>query len=308
MGRTKKSAKYLMKQEVEKNLKEKSRFTKSYKKDEDSAVVKYQECIYSTSTFKVYLKECNHFVDYCYEQYNCKNLSECRKYVTEYLKDKEHDGKSASSIRTYANAIAKLYTTKENQVKSTDFNYEFKKRKSNSFTKNRKEVEYENHFSYENNADLVKFVKMCGLRRNELEHLKYEDLHEKDGKLFLNLDGKHCKHGKARVVEVLATTDDEKDFYRDYLYKNTKEKFKRYFGKVHAAARIHRFRAEYAYQLYRKYERDLEKLSYREKYIRRNENKGEVYDRESLEIVSASLGHTRKDVVVNNYLYVAYLY
>ena len=52
---------------------------------------------------------------WCKEHYKCKTLAECRQYVNEWISGLIEKGLSASTIKQYACAVAKMYqcSTKE---------------------------------------------------------------------------------------------------------------------------------------------------------------------------------------------------
>ena len=87
--------------EMKKNLKEETKFGKS--KHEEKIKAREQEDyhqirgIYSTNTFKSYDKSCTHFINFCLEQNHndIHNLSDCRSYVDDYLRNNEERGLSA---------------------------------------------------------------------------------------------------------------------------------------------------------------------------------------------------------------------
>ena len=74
------------------------------------------------------------------------------------------------------------------------------------------------------------------------------------------------------------------------------------WGKVHSAADVHSWRADYATAIYNVHARDLSTLSRSEKYYCRGDLKGQVYDRAALLEASIALGHNRISVVAEHYL------
>lgn len=252
--------------------------------------------ILTSQTMKSYRKECCRFSDYVKSiDASVRSLEDARQYIEPYLRQKQSEGYSASSVRTYASALAKAYN-----CKSTDFDIRYDKRDSSSFTKSRYVAERDIHFSEKNNADLIRFQSLVGLRRNELAHLRYDNL-DKNGDVYkLELDGRYCKHGKSRTVEITAYNQSDKDFVDRFMKGFCSNKGKNH---IHNAFDCHHYRAVYASNLYDKYARDTNYLDNSEVYYCRGERKGDNYDKQALSYVSENLGHNRCEVVVRNYFY-----
>lgn len=252
--------------------------------------------ILTTQTMRLYRKECCKFSDYVKSiDASVRSLEGARRYVEPYLLQKQSEGYSASSIRTYASALAKAY-----DCKSTDFNIEYEKRNTSDFTRSRDIAERDIHFSEKNNADLIRFQSLVGLRRNELAHLRYDNLNKSSDVYKLELDGRYCKHGKSRVVEITAYNESDKQFVDRFMQSFCRENGKNH---IHNAFDCHHYRAVYASNLYDKYARDTEYLDRSDVYYCRNERCGESYDKQALSYVSENLGHNRCEVVVRNYFY-----
>lgn len=249
--------------------------------------------IKASRTLQLYKSEARKYCEYLRnEGVKTRSIKESRYFVEDYIRDLQNKGYSPSTVRTAASALAKVYS-----CKSTDFDVEYEKRVTSQFTKSRKPAMRDMFFDAEKNKDLIRFQSMCGLRRNELAHLKAEDLVEKNGKLYLELDGRYCKHGLARTVEIVAETRDDVEFFKNHISK--------YDGnqRIHGAFDAHHYRSVYAERLYSLKSRDIATLDRHEKYVCRGCNFGKVYDKEALYEVSKSLGHRRHDVVVNYYFY-----
>ena len=72
---------------------------------------------------------------------------------------------------------------------------------------------------------------------------------------------------------------------------------------VHSGADIHALRGEYAFQLYKAYERDPSKLPPSERYCCRKDMSGIWLDRKAMQIASNELGHHRINVIAEHYLW-----
>ncbi|MGV3240586.1 hypothetical protein ACEF17_10785, partial [Streptococcus hyovaginalis] len=65
----------------------------------------------------------------------------------------------------------------------------------------------------------------------------------------------------------------------------------------------HSRRAEYAKRVYHHYERDLDKISRKEKTFLRKEDAGYVPDKVAEQKATEYLGHNRKDELSKSYVY-----
>ena len=244
--------------------------------------------IYSYSTFGTYKAKCMDFVDMARHEHKCKSLEEARQYVGEFLKDKIDKGYSAWTIKLYASALGKLY-----QVPANSF-IDLPERKRSDIVRSRNETVRSKHFSVENNKVLISFCQNTGLRRSELESLKRKDCYEVDGKWYIHVES--GKGGKTREVESIALPKECID-----KILATKED-ERIFGKVHSAADIHGYRADYANSMYNKLARPISEVPKDERYYCRGDMKGKVFDKVAMEKVSKFLGHSRICVIAYSYL------
>lgn len=280
------------KREIYKNLMGKTAFgePKQSTKKNEARIYK----IYSQGTFEKYKKECYRFAQWAYKR-GGRSVSSSRCLVEEYLEERKKTC-SAWTVRTEASALSMLY-----EIPSNKFCVVFEKRLDKNIKRSRLSVVRDRNFGEKNNADLIRFTKMCGLRRNELEHLRYSNLFYHNGKPYLRIKGNTAKGGRNRVVEVQFNSEDDVIFFDSYLNFVTRNGTN--FGKVNSNMDVHSFRAEYAANVYKKYARPIESLEKKEKYICRGQRKGQVYDKYALLKVSSALGHNRCDVVVKNYSY-----
>lgn len=248
-----------------------------------------QDKIFSYSTYHNYLDNANRFVNYCKENYNCKTLNECEKYVNDYIQFKRKSGATAYTQKAYLSALGKLYNKSYFEEIETDA------RSRTKIVRGRIDTESQRHFSEKNNHELVNFCKNTGLRRKELETLK--------GGALLRVNGKYCikvlngKGGKKRIVPIL---NQDKATIEKMLSTSNEDLV---FKHIHSKAPIHEYRGDYAREYYNSIARDTTTLSSKEKYFCRRDMQGQVYDKKALGIVSKALGHNRENVVVSHYLY-----
>lgn len=268
-------------------------------KHEDKKLGVANDYIYSYSTLKTYMKECNYFVKYCHQQHKCKTIEECKQYVAEWIDTRRH--LSAYTLKLDLSAIAKLYG-----VPATEFDIATPSRTMNKITRSRGEKKMDKNFSKKNNADLIAFARSTGLRRNELKYLKGTDLINKDGKWYINVTV-GSKGGRPRTSPIIGDIDKVVEMMQAAGDNKV-------FKKIHAAADIHSFRAEYATQLYKQLARPIEEIPFdrinkgtgkrfqSQVYCCRGADRGLKFDKKALVAVSHALGHSRLCVVPEHYL------
>lgn len=263
--------------------------------------------IYAKKTFKVYVAHCYRFADWLKDRHpDCKMLYDARQYVDEYLKFLIDSALSASTVKSYACALAKLYDCHLSDFIKTP------PRHRSEIERSRNAVRYDRHFSTENpeNQKLISFCRSTGLRRNELEHLRGDFLIEKDGRYFLDFTktddprgnrANFCKGGRPRLVPVIGDIDLVVS-----MCKNAGPRL--VFPVVHHACDVHHLRSEYAAAFYdaefaREYPDGIESVPPSDRYYCRNDYVGRVMSRKCMAVVSEALGHSRIQVISSSYLY-----
>lgn len=249
--------------------------------------------IHSDSTFKTYHAQCMRFVDFCYAQGVKYDMDVAFKLIPAYGRKLESEGKSAWTIYTAVNAIAKAYG-----VSTQDLGYKPPKRERASVKRSRYANEMDKHFSVENNKNLITFCQCFGLRRRELETLT-GDMMKRNRRGRLCVYVRNGKGGKKRWVPFCGTPKEEK-LIVDLMTQASSTKV---FPYVHSKADIHGYRSVYACKLYKSFARPIETLKSSEKYVCRKDKAGVVYDKKAMQIVSRSLGHNRISVIANSYLH-----
>lgn len=247
------------------------------------------ENIYSDNTLKNYLRQCNIFAKYCKAKHRCKTLDECYKYVNEWLKLRIDEGKSASTLALDKAALAKLYG-----VSSTVF-VKTPQRERKNIKNSRYETKSSKHFSVENHKELIEFNKSVGLRPSEIKLLTGDALFYKNGEAYIHVT-KGTKGGKIRDTKVIGDCA----LVERLMKAAGKNKV---FIYVPKASTLHRYRAEYACELYKQLARPIELVPRKERYICRKDMKGVVWDKRAMLEVSRNLGHERISVIAGHYLY-----
>ena len=247
--------------------------------------------IYSYDTFRTYQKHCNYFAAWAKEQHGCKTLDEARSHAGEWLQSRIDEGLSPYTIKMEASAIAKLYG-----CSTKDFGIKTPERSRADITRSRGEKAMDKHFSESRNAELVSFCRCTGLRREELQRVSGANLiNHGDGSYSLAISG---KGGRERIAPIIGTETQVRQVVdRLQAHPDTPA-----WGKVHAAADIHAYRAEYATAIYNANARDVSTLDRSERYDCRGDKAGISYDREALHMASEALGHSRVSVVAEHYL------
>lgn len=249
--------------------------------------------IHSESTYKTYKAQCGHFAEFCYANGVKYDMEEAFKLIPEYGKRLEADGKSAWTIYTAMNAIAKAFG-----VSTESLGYKPPKRERASVARSRYATEMDRHFSVEANEKLITFCQCFGLRRRELEALTGDCMaFNKKGRLLVHVT--NGKGGKERWV-VFCGTKKEQKVCEDMMRQagNTKV-----FSHVHTKADIHYYRSVYACRLYKAISRPVEAIPREDRYICRKDKAGVIYDKKAMQMVSRSLGHNRISVIANSYLH-----
>lgn len=224
-----------------------------------------------------------------------KDINQYQEYVPEYLERCIDDGKSAWTIQSYASALSKFYG-KSND----DWGVDLPERKRDDITRTRNTRERE-RFSEKLNPEVVRWAKNTGLRRSELENLRKEDCRIEGDKMIIHVKGQFAKGGREREVECLARGEDLKKM-TDRL--NQLDERGKIFGAIKAQAPIHKYRAEYAREMYDRIARPINSITNQKEIytLRKGERAGERYDKIAMRQVSEALGHHRLNVVADHYL------
>lgn len=271
-------------------------------KHEAKKTGEYKKYIYSYGTFSDYLDSCCRFVKYCKANYHCKTIEDCKPYANQYIQGLEKKG-SAWTAKAVASALAKLYGISSNDLGITPARHRADIKRS------RGKAKQDRHFSEKKNADLVSFLKATGLRREEAEAVRGNQLRYHDGRYFIAVIDNQGKGGRERELPIIGNVALVVSMMKkagDNLV----------FGKIHSACDVHHYRGVYACDLYKLYARDYQtclnspfydkergKLCRNSVYYCRTDKRGTWYDKAAMLVVSRALGHNRISVIASNYLY-----
>ena len=249
--------------------------------------------LFSYRSFQTYCSDISTFANWAASNTNAKDMASAKQYVHKYLKELQSRGLSAYTIKKYAHALARAYGGD-----ISDFGIEFEKRLRKNITRSRKAVSSDSRFTGEKYEDARRFSRATGARYGGMEKIRACDIRPREQggyEVFLDEKG-----GKTRWARVLPEYEDFvlSRFSKARKHGETARLFPK--GALDHHIDIHACRAEYARAAYDRYE--AEGYATGRLYRCRNERYGEVYDKGVLLAVSRDLGHSRCDVVVNNYL------
>ncbi len=291
-----KNKKSLVRQ-VQENLQEKLNRGIGISKHEAKQSHTTSDKIFSYSTFKSYLKSDIAFVNYCKDNFGCKTLEDCRPHVDDYLQHRM-EYCSNFTVKLDAASIGKLYSESTTAFCPTPSRHRYE------VVRSRGVKGMDRHFSKSKNSKLVEFCKSTGLRRSEVAACRGSHLVTCETPTGENFHGvgilvPRGKNGKSRVAPLCCTKETA-----ERIIQQCKEAGDgKLFEKVHAAADVHGYRAQYASSFYTAIARDVGTLKGQQRYVCRGDKAGVVYDRSALRQTSIALGHNRVEVVANSYLY-----
>ncbi len=245
------------------------------------------EGIYSFETMRTYMRQGAHFVKWVRERHpEVKWLEDARRYIPEYLSQYQ----SAWTVRTKANALAKIYG-----CKSTELGVQLPKRDLHAIKRSRRPAKRDVSFSETRNKDLVDFCRGTGLRRKELQALRPEDVYQAaNGRVFVHV--RSGKGGRTREVPVLLKYQDR---VWEIAQRAKANNLPRVFPTVPLGADIHSYRREYAQATYMETVERLPSNVTKEYY---NTKDGLHFERHAMKFVTKALGHNRLEVAARNYL------
>lgn len=294
--------------------------------------------IYSVNTYKTYLKQCTYYAKWIQKTHpECTTMKKGRKYVQEYLKEKDNDPNiSAYTVQLQAKALGKFYNIKP---EDPDF-YHPRKRRRVDIKRSRGEAVRDRNFSEKNNAELVNFCKGTGLRRSEIEALTGKQMASR-GQLEEYIRNTPESGLSAREEKKLQSAKDVLEQFptQDYFVfvesgKGGRARYSPIIGEhkqeivdrilktpekqkvwqyVSSNADIHSYRSVYCTTIYKEYARDIRDIPYDkitkdgrkyqgDVYTCRADEKGKKLDRKAMLKASKALGHNRVSVVADNYI------
>lgn len=242
--------------------------------------------IYSDQTYRGYVNLCTQFGKWCEATHGEHTVAKMTPYIQEYVDTL----KSPWTQKTTASALRKMYGSDAVGDVHTQA------RSREDIKRSRTESDYTTtHYSMEKHADDVALMQALGLRRSEYKQLVGGMVTYKAGVPYIC--GIHGKGGKVRDVRL--TAGSEAVIQRI----QSTPAGQRVLPNLSEAAPVHAERATYACTLYAELARPIAEVPAEERYYCRGAMSGITYDRRAMEVVSASMGHSRVSVIAENYLW-----
>ena len=295
--------------------------------------------IFSFKTFSTYKEHCGYFIRYIKLNHpECTNLKQTKTFVREWLQLRVDQGLSAWTLHTETAALRKLF----GMNKDDPDNFTPPQRKREDIKRSRTSRARDKHFSVSNNDELIRFCKGVGARREGMIKMKGKDLRTKqqikdEVKRLIQIS-KERKLTKDEYME-LRINKEALLFFKHEFFVYIREKggrkrispivgpdvdqivarFRRTSAdekvwlNVSSNADIHGYRSDFSNICYKAYAREIEEIPYKtakgtgrryrpDVYFCRKDEKGCMLDKKAMKLASIALGHSRLDVIANNYL------
>lgn len=257
--------------------------------------------IYSFSTYDTYNKVGREYGKWLADKgVKYGKLTDTEQYAREYIQSRLEDGKSVYTLKMERSALGMIYGHNIEVLLPIRHNGDVKRSREETF--NDKHISRTGKY-----ADIFTVATATGCRRCDLKALNTNSLVERDGKYFLDI--KQSKGGRDRLAPVLPSKADEVKKIFEQAKENGRGKL---FDHIPKEIDVHGLRREYAQELYHSLTDDKslrdEYLTY---YPARHENvksdfyrdrEGNVFERDTVYVVSQSLGHNRIDTSITAYL------
>lgn len=272
--------------------------------------------IHSYKTFDTYKSSCKGFVSWAKETgQNIRNIEDVKEeHIQSYIKHREEEGYSAY---TYSKDIAALNKVFNTDVTKKDCDVAY--RSYQNIENNREYKEHHSKINYDNYKSEITVLQSTGMRRESLEKVSASSFNydEKGYPTSIRLEDERriggenmCeKGGRSRVAEIPVNMREElREVIDTKLEEFSGDTTRNFFDHVPTRLGTHRFRQEYAENVYKSY---IQEYGYGTKTLEDTEkveyegNTGTEfrgYDVGALYHTTKMLGHNRLDVVVYNYL------
>lgn len=294
-----------------------------YSYEERLAVNDMREHIYSYQTMKTYQQQVGYFGEWLVKEGHKKiSLEQSKDYIQEYIDHLKDNGKSPWTINTALSAICKA-------TGAAVHDYDHPKRTISKIERGNRDRAHDS-YNEKNHSQILEANRLLGMRRNELQQLRAENIIERGGNVVISIKGKG-----GRANEHIFTLEEEKQ--KVLSLKEGKEPHERIFGKemFRNDADLHRQRQLRAIEVYNRTVKDMQEHPERRAYYKeqihnayaargrickenldnpycvRGDNRQRLqaadkelsYDRVAVLFVSCTvLCHTRSDVTVEHYI------
>lgn len=257
--------------------------------------------IYSFDTYDTYRKVGKEYARWLADKgVKYGKLADTERYAKEYIETRLNEGKSIYTLKMERSALGMVY--------GHSLDIPLPIRHSEDVKRSRHETVNDKHISRTGKyKDVFTMVTATGCRRCDVKNLTVNSLIEKDGRYFLDI--KQSKGGRDRFAPVLPDKVTEIKAIIDRARENGQHKL---FEHIPKEIDVHSLRRKYAQALYNtlKDNRSLrdEYLTYyptRQEKVKSpyyKDRQGNVFERDTVWVVTNALGHTRIDTSITSYL------
>ena len=257
--------------------------------------------IYSFDTYDTYRKVGKEYARWLADKgVKYSKLADTEHYAKEYLESRLDSGKSLYTLKMERSALGMIY--------GHSLYIPLPVRHSEDVKRSRHETDNDKHISRTGKyKDVFTMVTATGCRRCDVKSLTVNSLIEKDGRYFLDI--KQSKGGRDRFAPVLPDKVTEIKVIIDRARENGQHKL---FEHIPKEIDIHSLRREYAQALYNTLK---DNRSLRDEYLTHypsrqekvkspyyKDREGNVFERDTVWVVTNALGHTRIDTSITSYL------
>jgi integrase len=249
--------------------------------------------IHSYKTRQIYQEHSIRFGKWARDTYGVKQFAELEARSDElanaYLRKQLDEQKSACTLQTIRTALRMLFGNRRLAQA-----VELPKRLRKNITRSRGPKAHDRHFQPKNWSYLLNFLEATGLRRDEVTMLKVGDILEQDpeygGQTTVKV--RSGKGGKERTVPV------DPDRVQDVLkLKAGRSDDERVFARIPKHLDVHAHRRDFAQDRYQRNAPEHGLPPTEKERLGPND-----YDRAAAEIVTESLGHHRRSIVLGHYI------
>jgi integrase len=249
--------------------------------------------IHSFKTRQVYQEHSIRFVRWVRATHGIKQFAELEAHAEEmasaYLCKQLAERKSAFTLQTIRAALRMLFGNRQLAEQVA-----LPKRERKNITRSRGPKAHDRHFQPKNWPDLIHFLEATGLRRDEVKMLKVGDIveHDPNHSDQTTVHVRSGKGGKARTV--LVDTDRLQDVLKLKAGRSDDE---RVFVRIPKHLDVHSYRRDFAQERYLRNAPDHELPPEEKERLSPKD-----YDRTAAEIVTKSLGHNRRSIILSHYI------
>jgi integrase len=249
--------------------------------------------IHSYKTRQVYQEHAIRFGKWARATYGVKQFAELEaradELVSAYLRKHLDEQKSAFTLQTIRAALRMLFGNRQLAQAVA-----LPKRLRKNITRSRGPKAHDRHFQPKNWPDLLNFLEATGLRRDEVTMLRVGDILEQDPEYGgqTTVIVRNGKGGKERTVPI------DPDRVQDVLkLKAGRSDDERVFARVPRHLDVHFHRRDFAQDRYQRHAPEHELPP-----IEKERLSPKDYDRAAAEIVTESLGHHRRSIILTHYI------